>query len=641
GILLAQPWHAVGPDGGTVRSLALDPANPERIFLGTSAGTLYLSNDSGFSWSRLSHLGGPAEMALDKIVIDPKNSDLIYVAAWNVESPLTDGDLFRSRDGGKTWQPTPDLHGKSVRALALSVSDPNTLVAGTLDGVFRSRNQGESWRRISPENHAEIKNLASIAIDPANPDIIYAGTWRLPWKTEDGGASWHSIRKGVIEDSDVFSIVVDSANPSNIYISACSGIYRSEVAGELFRKIQGIPYSARRTRVLRMDPADHSTVYAGTTEGLWKTTDAGAKWTRTTGANLVVNDVLIDPRNSKRVLLATDRSGVMVSQDGGLTFAPSNRGFSHRQVASLLVDRQDPALLYAGLLNDKEFGSVYVSPDEGLNWKQISEGLDGRDVYVLRQAPDRSVIAGTNRGLFLLAPSASAWVPLNVAPAAKSEKPRPNLDTQSAADAAMNLQVRGLELTLQRWYAATPAGLFASSDHGQSWGKVALPGIRELVGISASDHIAVAIGRGQAAVSLDQGETWLSRKGPDGEVFANCVAVDQDRVIWLGAREGVYRSADDGESWKPVSALPLSDVIAIELDEANHRMFAVGASSTNIFESRDSGRTWRPVSSGWPVRELHVAGGRIVAVTAFDGVVIQDQPERAAKSVRQVSNVEQ
>jgi photosystem II stability/assembly factor-like uncharacterized protein len=117
--------------------------------------------------------------------------------------------------------------------------------------------------------------------------------------------------------------------------------------------------------------------------------------------------------------------------------------------------------------------------------------------------------------------------------------------------------------------------------------------------------------------------------------------VDQDRVIWLGAREGVYRSADDGESWKPVSALPLADVIAIELDEADHRMFAVGASSTNIFESRDSGRSWRPVNSGWPVRELHVASGRVVAATAFDGVIIQDQPERAAKSVRQVSNVEQ
>ncbi len=129
-------------------------------------------------------------------------------------------------------------------------------------------------------------------------DVIYAGTWHLPWKTEDGGKTWHNIKKGVIDDSDVFSIVIDRAQPANLFISACSGIYRSDSAGELFRKIQGIPYSARRTRMLQMDPTDHNVVYAGTTEGLWKTIDAGATWKHMTGSNIVINDVLMDPRQS-------------------------------------------------------------------------------------------------------------------------------------------------------------------------------------------------------------------------------------------------------------------------------------------------------------------------------------------------------
>ncbi len=102
---------------------------------------------------------------------------------------------------------------------------------------------------------------------------MYAGTWHLAWRTEDGGATWQHINKGMIEDSDVFSIIVDSSNPSVVFASACSGIYKSQNAGELFQKMQGIPFSARRTRVLKQDPGNPAVVYAGTTEGLWRTGD--------------------------------------------------------------------------------------------------------------------------------------------------------------------------------------------------------------------------------------------------------------------------------------------------------------------------------------------------------------------------------
>src|SRR6267154_4783381 len=406
-----QPWQPVGPDGGNVRSLAIDPKDPDRIFLGTSAGKLYLSTDKGASWSRFARPSNSAEMVLDHIVIDPADPRNIFVAAWNAQLPSSDGELYRSKDGGKKWEIVPDLHGKSLRALSFAASDPKTLVVGALDGIYRTRNGGHDWERISPENHAEIKNVESIAIDPLNPDVIYAGTWHLPWKTEDGGKTWHNIKKGVIDDSDVFSIVIDRAQPANLFISACSGIYRSESAGEMFRKIQGIPYSARRTRMLQMDPTDHNVVYAGTTEGLWKTTDAGATWKHMTGSNIIINDVLIDPRHPSHVLLATDRGGVLSSDDGGVTFTASNRGFTHRQAAALLVDRSNNAVLYAGVLNDKEFGGVFVSHDAGQTWKQTSDGLDGRDVFVLRQAADNSLVAGTDHGIFVLKTNLSRWVP--------------------------------------------------------------------------------------------------------------------------------------------------------------------------------------------------------------------------------------
>lgn len=632
----AQQWQPLGPDGGTVRSLAQDPKNPDRIFLGTSAGRIYLSTDNGASWSRFAHLGSSAEMVLDHIVIDPSNTRNIYVAAWNAQAPDSDGEIFRTRDGGRTWDIVAEMHGKSIRALAIAPSNPRVLVAGALDGIYRSIDGGDSWQRISPANHAEIKNIESVAIDPADPDVIYAGTWHLPWKTGDGGRSWHNIKKGVIDDSDVFSIAIDRSNPANLYISACSGIYRSESAGELFRKIQGIPYAARRTRMLRMDPSDNKTVYAGTTEGLWKTTDSGASWKRMTGSNVIVNDVLIDPRRPSRVLLATDRSGVLASDNGGLTFTASNRGFTHRQVAALLVDPANPSVLYAGVLNDKEFGGVFTSRDAGQTWSQISEGLDGRDVFVLRLAPDRSLVAGTGNGIFKLPAGSRQWQAVETL---KEERPAPpprkkNAAPARAAGESLNIRISDLEIAGRSWYAATSAGLFISTDAGESWRRQDLPGIRYLASIAVADRMIVAASRNAIVVSVNGGESWLTPRPLRPDFIINSVAVDSTGNIWLAAREGIFRSSDVGDSWKRITSLRLSNVVDIQFDHEDQRILATGAASMNVYESSNSGRTWSPINSGWLLRNVHSIHGRLLGTTPFDGVVIQ--PETSATSTPNV-----
>jgi photosystem II stability/assembly factor-like uncharacterized protein len=648
-----QQWLPLGPDGGTVRSLTFDPKNPDHIFLGTSAGRLYQSMDNGASWSRYAHLGSASEMVLDHIIVDQANPRNIYVAAWNAQSPNSDGDVFRSKDGGRTWDLLADVHGKSVRALAMAATDPRILVAGALDGIFRSRDGGDTWTRISPEHHAEIKNVESVAVDPTNPDVIYAGTWHLPWKTGDGGKTWHSIKKGVIDDSDVFTIMIDSQNSASLYISACSGIYRSESAGELFRKIQGIPYTARRTRMLQMDPSDHKIVYAGTTEGLWKTTDAGATWKRTTGANIIINDVMVDPRKPSRVLLATDRSGVLASDDGGITFVPANRGFTHRQVAALLVDRRDRNILYAGLLNDKEYGGVYVSRDAGQTWKQFSEGLDGRDVLVLRQATDNSLVAATDRGIFQRTQDSLNWVTRNTLieetvepPAKAARKTAASAAPPAALPAAPpatktvmtenTFRVTGLELSAHRWYATTTAGLLISADSGQTWRKAGLS-VKGLTSLAVADRMVVAANRNSIVVSVNGGESWLTPKPLEADFIINSVSVESNGNIWLAAREGVFRSSDVGDTWKRVTSLRLSNVVSVQFDEENQRILATGANSSNVFSSSDNGRTWEPINSGWLVRTVRAAGGRLLGTTPFDGVIIQPEATPVAQPVAQGS----
>src|SRR5437899_12106111 len=179
----------------------------------------------------------------------------MFVSAWSVANQQA-GDLFRTRDGGKTWEALPGIRGKSIRAMAVSASDSKVLVAGALDGVYRSNDGGNNWLRISPPNHADIKNVESIAVDPQNPNVVYAGTWHLAWKTPDGGATWEHIKKGMIDDSDVFSIIVDQPNPPIVFASSCSGTYKRNSAGAAFSKIQCIPFSARRTRVLKQHPGN-------------------------------------------------------------------------------------------------------------------------------------------------------------------------------------------------------------------------------------------------------------------------------------------------------------------------------------------------------------------------------------------------
>jgi len=198
--LRAEKWIFLGPDGGDARSLAYDPRNPDHVFLGTSTGSVFVSTDGGQSWSRFAHLGSGDNYVLDHIIIDPRNPTIIFASAWNVENNKA-GDVFRSRDGGDTWTALPAMHEKSVRALAMAPSDSNVLISGTLEGVYRSQDGGDNWQRISPANHAEIKNVESIAIDPKNPNLIYAGTWHLAWKTADGGITWRHIDQGMVDDS--------------------------------------------------------------------------------------------------------------------------------------------------------------------------------------------------------------------------------------------------------------------------------------------------------------------------------------------------------------------------------------------------------------------------------------------------------
>jgi len=628
-------WAVLGPDGGDVRSLTYDPQNPNRVLLGTSTGVIFVSEDGGHNWARFAKLGAGDDYVLDHMAISPRNSKTIFVSAWSVQDQNA-GDIFRTRNGGKDWEALPGMRGKSVRAMAVSISDPNVIVAGALDGVYRSTDGGNNWQRISSDDGI-VKNIESIAIDPKDPNVIYAGTWHLAWKTSDGGANWQRINKGMIDDSDVFSIIVSSADPSEVFASACSGIYKSTSGGEQFQKIQGIPFTARRTRVLKQDPSNPAIVYAGTTEGLWKTTDEGKNWKRMSDPEVVVNDVFIDPRNSQRVLLATDRSGVLASEDGAATFTSSNHGYAHRYVSAILADSKESNALYIGVVNDREFGGVFFTHDGGQTWQQKSSGLEGRDVFTLKQADNGVLIAGTNRGMFEMLPGSTTWHPINNVvlektvsktvklKSGKTKKVSSTTSTRSVLEA----KVSDTDLEATRWFAATSAGLFTSKDQGKQWMGGPVAGQQDFVSVQALEGLVVAATRSIVLVSEDAGTTWQPCALTSYPVNIRSVTVAPDGQIFVATREGAFHSGDAGRSWNHVVAgLPDKDITSVAFDGSHKRLIATSGQTGVVFESSDGGSTWqRGPDSGYPLRRISVVHGHYVAATPFDGVIAQPDSE--------------
>ena len=638
----AIAWFPMGPFGGDARSFAADPFDPKHLYLGTETGWLYESHDGGDSWSRVSQIGKRDDLVLDHILIDPSNAKHLIVGVFKFDHP--DGGVFISDDAGKDWYEQAEMRGQSVRSMARSLSNPQEIVAGTLSGIYRSVDNGLHWALISPPGSTEIHEVESLAIDPVDPQIIYAGTWHLPWKTADGGEHWENIKRGIIDDSDVFSIIVDPAKPKIVYASACSGIYKSLDAAGQFKKVQGIPSTARRTRKLLQDPNFAQTVYAGTTEGLYKTIDGGDTFIPMTGPNVIVNDVYVDPRNSNHVLLATDRGGVLSSIDGGVSFQPSNAGFAARQVSAYAADSHSNATIYVGLVNDKATGGVFQSPDGGLSWQQRSEGLDGRDVFSLVSTPAGTLLAGTAHGIFRFGDvgwaNSGAVIALPTprpaqAAAKTAAKPRPRARTVAAVSTPsatpvnstgpgnLDAIVYSLVADGDFVYAGTSRGLLRAADDGNSWMPVSALKMPETRFVATRDAMVMAAGLRRISLSMDGGVKWDAVALPPDLTQIACIGIDELKNLWVGGTEGVYYSTDYGLTWKTLHNLYLTEVNGIFFDGASHQMLVTSSNQKFAFGVHLPDYKVNFWDTGWNLRFVRPIGDHLIGGTMFDGMVLQ------------------
>jgi photosystem II stability/assembly factor-like uncharacterized protein len=575
----AQIWIPVGVPGGNVRAMAQDPRDSQRIYLGTADGILYRSDDGGMQWHRLDP-GFPLRgCILDEIVVDARG--VVLVGYWEVRG--SGGGVARSTDCGQTFVVQEGIKGESVRSLVLSPSDPEVIAAGTLAGVFLSRNGGQKWTRITPRRHPDLRNIGSLTFDPNDPQIIYAGTWHLVWKTLDGGATWAPAHGGMIDDSDVMTLTIDRRRPQNVYATACTGIYHSTDGAAQWTKLNGIPFSSRRTRAFAQGE-DVNLLLAGTTEGLWISQDSGDSWYRMTPKELVVNAVIV--QRGGTIILGTEGAGVLRSSDLGLTWVASNSGFLERFVFKLLFDDGGGRVVVA-IWDDRHYGGVFVSPRVGGPWTRMGEGLDGHQVLSLAILGN-TIFAGTDAGIFERAPEARAWTLLSTL-----------IDGRDVPLRVTEL----LALPPDRLLAATSNGVIYSPDGGRTWTEPMLGSTDEVLDLAVSPNdpdLIVAATPSGFFRSKDGGLTWnhVSSGLRGATPHALAFMPSDDPVLFATTSGGLFRSGDQGATWRRVNGgIPHSDLTGLATSPDGHTVYASDFTWGGIFRSVDGGLTWERMST--------------------------------------------
>lgn len=603
----SSTWQATGPPGGDVRDLVVDPNNADRLYFGTLDGQIYTSADGGKNWVLLYNFNRP-KLFVDHILVDPRDSRVLYAAAHRHKEP---GGFFKSTDGGRNWKESSQLKNEALHSMTQSKSDPNVLIVGTFNGIFRSDNAGESWEQLPTQTTAGLVHVESLAMDPRTPDIIYAGTWYLPYKTIDGGKTWKSIKNGIIDDSDIFAIDIDPRDPNHVIASACSGIYETKNGGESWRKVQGIPSQSRRTRAILQHPSVPGVVFAGTTEGFWRSERGGDadSWMVTTSRQMEINSITVHPSRPETIYIGTNNYGVMISNDSGKTFTPTNGGYSGRFANSIVADWEMPNRIYAATINTATGGGfLFTSNDNGQTWRPSMRNMPARLITysILQDLRDANIIyLGTNLGIYRSVDRGASWAPIWAGNSVPEKKTRAGAKKKRATTTAKRQPPAGKpnDMVLRAQNALNVAGYNIGVPDGKSGTKTTLAikryqTDRSLPVTGKLDSITLAALGVSAAEGKDVDQNPSIIITDAINALVHTVDAETGRPAMLAATNvGLYRTLDPLQGWQ---RLPYDSAIdprstCIATSPQHPELIWVGTAASGVIVSRDGGQTWQQV----------------------------------------------
>jgi len=560
----------------SIGAIAIDQSHPDTVWAGTgesctrnsaSVGTgIYKTTDGGETWKLM---GLEKSERLSKIVIHPKNSDIVYVAApghlWNANE---ERGVYQTTDGGKTWQ----------RILYV---DANT-------------------------------GCSDLAIDPQEPNILYAAMWqfrRMPYffasggagsglyKSTNGGKTWKKLTKGLPEgELGRIAIAVAPSRPSVVYAvveAKKTALYRSDDLGESWARVNvSFNVSARPFYFshLVVDPKDHNRVYKPGFS-LSVSNDGGQAFTSPftgEGGGAVHSDhhaLWINPNNPFQLLLGTD-GGVYASYDKGNTWRHLNN-LPLSQFYHVSYDMAQPYNVYGGLQDNGSWSGPSQSPN-GINnrdWENVGFG-DG--FYVFADPADKDIVYCEFQGGNILRRHKSTGETKEIKPYPKEGEPkfRFNWNTPIALSPSNpNVMYIGAQF------------LFRTTNKGESWERIS--------GDLTTNDPAKQKQEESGGLTIDN-----STAENHCTIFTICESPKDEKVIWAGTDDGNLQvTQDGGKTWtnvvRNIPGLPAntwcSSVEASRHDRATAYVTFDGHQTddmkTYVYKTTDGGKTWKAIAT--------------------------------------------
>jgi photosystem II stability/assembly factor-like uncharacterized protein len=372
GALLTAPLHAdwrpVGPYGGTVTVLAVDPARPSTILAGTPHQGLFRSDDGGMTWEPVDT---GIETLVSQIAFDRLHPGRVYAGIG--------GGVLLSLDHGRSWSDTTAFGGHAGLLTAMAV-DPRggSFVYASAAELFRSADRGRHWKLLGSASPAQ-NAAAALAVD-ATSSALYSASYAGIYRSRDHGVTFALLG---LAGLDPTLLALAPSNPAVIYAGGDQGLFRSTDRGAHWQEIDaGLPNQA--VTAVAVHPAHPATLYAavpavdgGSAGGLFESVDGGAHWTAL-GAGLPAGEVIslaIDPAAPSRVYAGLTKDGVFSSADAGAHWSWANAGIRTLRISNLAVGSELPGTVYA---RSGENG-LYRSSDAGLTWQLVDARVG--DIY--------------------------------------------------------------------------------------------------------------------------------------------------------------------------------------------------------------------------------------------------------------------
>jgi photosystem II stability/assembly factor-like uncharacterized protein len=301
------------------------------------------------------------KLKIQTVAVSPQNGNIILVGTGN--------GLFRSKDGGTSWQLLHEgLRDENIRALVIPPSSPNMVYAGTSKGIFLSEDGGDHWTDWFEESSGlSSMDIQDLVIHPEKPEVLFAATSGGLFISQDEGDTWELSFKGNQRSRDVHFIRF-SSKAHSLYIGTADGVFKSTDSGEHWdKKWEDVLPSPLSLVSLDTEP---EFIYAGTPEGLYKSYNKGITWIQDDISHKTVHQLRVDPENATHIYMATARS-IYVSPDGGDTWNPLSleKGIkANIDTLSLIhLTQQSSPTLIAGTPKD-----LFISKNGGLAWDRTS-----------------------------------------------------------------------------------------------------------------------------------------------------------------------------------------------------------------------------------------------------------------------------